>query len=141
MTERGTYKNINRGRQLLRFDGIRYGNITPTDDDVTIEYKDRIWVKGEIKMVGVDVSLGQRLMLERFVNDTSKAGKHSIAIIGEHNIKDTMQDVYLKKDVTVREFYSTETHKWRPPTHKMSFVQMSDTYISLFGDKNTDCSI
>ena len=132
MTERGVYKNANRGRQLIRFDGIQYGNITPTDGDVMIEYKNQLWVFGEVKMVGVEVPYGQRLALERLVVDTGKAGKHSIAIIGDHNIRDIMQDVYLAKDVMAREFFSTETNLWRPPKRKMSFTQVMDAYISFF---------
>lgn len=41
MEERGVYKHPARARRLLLFDGMQYGNITPTDIDATIEYKDR----------------------------------------------------------------------------------------------------
>ena len=80
MTERGVYQNVNRGRQLLRFDGLKWGNITPSDIDGIVEFHDSVWVICEVKLGKKDLPLGQRLTLERFVNDTTKAGKHSIAI-------------------------------------------------------------
>lgn len=38
MAERGVYEHPNRGKQLLRFDGMRFlDSITPTDIDALIE--------------------------------------------------------------------------------------------------------
>ena len=67
MEERGVYRHPARARQLLLFDGMQYGNITPTDIDATIEYKDRARIFVEVKGKSKDVPTGQRLLLQRFV--------------------------------------------------------------------------
>ena len=133
VTQRGVYENVRRGRQLLRFDGIQWGSITPTDIDSCTEFHDSVWVMCEVKMKNKDLPMGQRLLLERFVKDTTKAGKHSIAIVAEHDVDDPRKDVFLKKDCMVMEFYCTETGFWRAPRSPMSAEQMMSTYISLYG--------
>lgn len=138
MTERGVYQNVNRGRQLLRFDGLKWGNITPSDIDGIVEFHDSVWVICEVKLGKKDLPLGQRLTLERFVDDTTKAGKHSIAIIAEHCIDNPYKDVFLKSDCMVREFYATETKKWRPPKKPMTVEALMDTYISMYGNDNIE---
>ena len=129
MTERGVYNNVQRGRQLLRFDGFRYGNITPTDIDGVIEYQNRIWLLYEAKLTGKDVPHGQRLALERWIADAGKAGKHSIAMIVEHDITDASEDVYLTR-CRVRELYTTEDGRWRGPKRSMTAKELSDIYIN-----------
>ena len=86
MEERGVYRHPARARQLLLFDGMQYGNITPTDIDATIEYKDRARIFVEVKGKSKDVPTGQRLLLQRFVDDFRASGKDAIAIIAEHTL-------------------------------------------------------
>ena len=128
MAERGVYQNANRGRQLLRFDGFQYGTITPTDIDAIIDYHDRVWVVFEAKLIGKDVPNGQRIMLERKIRDAIRAQKHGIALIVEHGIEDPSKDIFLK-DCMVREVYTTENMKWRPPKWAINAKDMTDAYI------------
>lgn len=135
MEKRGVYKSKYRGRQLLLFDGMRYDNITPTDIDATIEYKDRAVIFIEVKLRKVDVPLGQRVMLERFVDDFRNAGKDAIAIIAEHEVKDAEQDILLK-DCTVREIYYKRKNNdkrcmWRSPKGEITVKQLTDSFIEL----------
>ena len=129
--ERGTYQNVNRGRQLLRFDGLRYGNITPTDIDGLIEYRNQLWLMFEAKMEGKDVPQGQRLALERFIQNIRIAKKHGIAMIVEHDIQDTGKDIYLK-DCKVREIITTENQTWRPPKYEITVKDITDMYIGYY---------
>ena len=76
--KRGSYNHSNMARQLLRFDGLGWGNVTPMDVDGLIEWKDKKRVLIEIKMKGVKVLNGERLALERMVNDFSRVGKESV---------------------------------------------------------------
>lgn len=69
MSERGVFQHANRGRQLLRFDDFRYGNITPTDIDAVIDYKNYVWVFFEAKLKDKDVPFGQKLALERLIQN------------------------------------------------------------------------
>ena len=130
--ERGVYQNENRGRQLLLFDGLRYGNITPTDIDGLIEYKNHLWIVYEAKMTGKDVPRGQRLALERFIADVRAANKHGIAMIVEHDVKDTGEDIHLR-DCNVREIITTENLIWRPPKHEITVKEITDKFIDIYG--------
>lgn len=128
MTERGVYQNPNRGKQLIRFDGIKYGNITPTDFDGVIEYQDRIWILVEAKLAGKEVPYGQKLALARFVKDSGKAGKHAIAMIVDHTSENPLDDIILR-NCFVREIITTENLLWRPPKWRITTKEMADAYI------------
>lgn len=131
MAERGVYQNANRGRQLLRFDGFRYGSITPTDIDGVIDYHDFVWVLFEAKLAGKDVPRGQKLALERLIQNAKRARKHGIAMIVEHNVEDCTKDIILR-DCMVREIITTENMKWRPPRRSITAKDMSDAYINYY---------
>lgn len=133
MAERGVYQNANRGRQLLRFDGFRYGSITPTDIDGVIDYHDFVWVLFEAKLTGKDVPRGQRLALERLIQNAKRARKHGIALIVEHGVEDCTRDIFLK-DCMVREVYTTENMKWRPPRWAITAKGMADAYINYYAN-------
>ena len=129
--ERGVYQYESRGRQLLRFDGVRYGNITPTDIDGIIDYKNRVWILFEAKLAGKSVPAGQRLALERLIQNAKRAGKHGLAMIIEHNVSDCTRDVFVT-DCMVREVYTTENMDWRPPKWRIGAKDMADAYINYF---------
>lgn len=127
-SERGVYQNEDRGRQLLRFDGMQWGAITPTDIDGLIEYRNHLWIMYEAKLEGKDVPQGQRLALERFIQNAYCAHRRGIAMIVEHSVKDTDKDVYLK-DCKVRELITTDNQVWRPPKFETTAKEITDSYI------------
>lgn len=129
--ERGVYQHEGRGRQLLRFDGFQYGNMTPTDIDAVIEYRSRIWVLFEAKLAGKAVPDGQRKALERWIADARRAGKHGMALVVEHHVADAKEDILLT-DCVVRELYTTESLKWRPPRRVVTAKEATDAYINLY---------
>ena len=132
MADRGVYEHPGRGRQLLRFDGMRFLNtITPTDIDAMIEVKDTVLVFFEVKLREKGVPMGQRIALERLVKDAKRAGKHAIAIVCEHDVDDSQQDVYLK-DLNVREVYTSEKLMWQAPNWSITAKQAADYYIGYF---------
>jgi len=77
-----TYKA--RAAQGRDFTGLRYGNITPTDIDALIEYKDKAYVIIEYKFREAEVPTGQMMALERMCDDLQNF-KHTILIIARHN--------------------------------------------------------
>ncbi len=129
MSERGTILHPERIKQVIRYEGIRYDTITPSDIDGFIEYKDKGWIIYEVKGRHKEVPYGQRLALQRFVEDTKKAGKSSIAIIAEHDITDPTEDIILSQ-CHVREVYPSDELLWRPTVRPYNLKELTDTYIT-----------
>ena len=90
---RGEIINIERARQINNFKNMRYGKITPTDMDGLIEYHNKAYVFIEVKYGDKDLPFGQRLALERLVKDTSSKDKQSIAIVCEHQVDNTENQI------------------------------------------------
>lgn len=126
--KRGSYNHVNMGKQLLRFDNIAYGNVTPMDIDGLIEWHDKKRVLLEIKRKGVYVLGGERLALERMVNDFQTAGKESLAIIADHTVFNTNEDVKVE-DCIVREIYHSKEKKWRAPKRMMTVRTILDSFL------------
>lgn len=122
------FRSPDRARQLILFDGIKYGNIAPTDFDAVIEYKDRVWLVFEVKLADKELPRGQRLALERLIGDAKKAGKHGMAIVCEHRVLDPLQDVILA-DCMVREVYTTEMLRWFQLRKPFRAVVVAGSYL------------
>ncbi len=127
---RGAIRHAERAKQLNDFTGLQYGNITPTDIDGVIDYKDRAMVFLEIKFSGAPLPFGQRLALERLVKNNEKAGKHSIAIVADHDITDTSRQVPAAECI-VREYYVAPNTKWLIPRAPMTAREMIDMFLDL----------
>ena len=132
----GVFDNESNARQLIRFDGMNLGKLCFTDFDAVMEYKNRAWLVFEVKYGRASVPFGQRLALERFVNDVAKNGKHAVAAVVEHHVGDAMQDIYLR-DCDVRDLYVSHEYKWRPPTYQMSARMLMENYIRWISNKDT----
>lgn len=116
----------------MRFDGMQFlDTITPTDIDGVIDVRNQVLVLFEAKYGGKDVPHGQKVALERIVQDARRAGKHAIAFVVEHNVTDPAQDVFLK-DLIIREAYRSETLRWRTPTISMTAKEATELYIRRF---------
>lgn len=132
--KRGSYNHTKMGRQLLRFDGLSWGNVTPMDIDGLIEWKDKKRVLIEIKMKGVKVLTGERLALERMADDFANVGKESLVIIADHTVFDAKEDVQVR-DCIVREIYYTKEKYWRQ-TKKLMTVQTLLDYFLCDSEQN-----
>lgn len=130
MTQRGVIVNVARKQQINDFSGLRYGNITPTDVDGVIEYRNRGWIFLEIKYMDAQLPFGQRLALERMVRDTSMNGKRSIAVIAEHDIHDVGRSIPVA-DCPVREHYHYRVKKWIPPKQPINVRTLIDLFLDI----------
>ena len=131
----GVFNSPTRARQLIRFDGMDMGNRCFTDFDAVLEWADRAWLLFEVKQMGKGVPLGQRLALERFVNDASACGKYAVAAVVEHCVVNPYEDVYLR-DCLVRSIYATYEYRWRPPKRWMTAYGLQRSFVDLV-NKNT----
>jgi hypothetical protein len=81
---RGEIRNRQQATQVRDFSGLRYGKITPTDIDGVIEYHNLAYVFIETKFRDAELPFGQRLAIERMVDDLCKR-KPTIGLIASHN--------------------------------------------------------
>jgi hypothetical protein len=99
-------------RQLNDFTSLSDGRKYPTDIDGFIEWKDKIRIFIEIKRIGVQVPLGQKIALERLCNDMTRLKKESIVIVAEHNVEPTSDRIDVGSCLIREYFYK---FKWNTP--------------------------
>lgn len=130
-------KNPDRMKQLIDFKGLELdGGIYPTDIDGLIEYHNKEYILIEAKHGNAKVPVGQRVAMQRMVEDFTKAGKKAVAIVCEHNINDTNKPV-IAAYCRVREFYYGGEHKWRPPDKRMTVQEMVKGFVKFSKAKET----
>lgn len=117
-------QNPERMRQLIDFKGLGLDSgIYPTDIDGLIEYHDREYIIFEVKHGNAKVPVGQRVAMQRMVDDFTKVGKRAVAIICEHHVDDVDKPV-IAAYCRVREFYYGGERRWRPPDKRMTVQEM-----------------
>lgn len=115
-------------KQLIDFKGLSVdGNIYPTDIDGLIEYKDAEYIIFEVKYGDAEVPFGQRLALQRMVDDFTKAGKQAVVFICEHTVRDANKPV-VAAWCKVREIYYGKGKEWRTPGSEISVRAAVDSF-------------
>lgn len=129
---RGKIKHIKRAQQINDFTQLRLPstNITPTDIDGMIEYRNQKYIFFEVKYMSTELPNGQRLALERLVRDTARSGKKSIAIVCQHEAHNTEEQVDVAKTV-VREYFSYGVNAWYEPENTLTTKALIEMFISL----------
>lgn len=131
-TNRGKIQFRDRSRQIIDFSGLQYGNITPTDIDGLIEYKDKAYAIIEMKHRNAQMAYGQKIAIERMVNDFTVKGKLAAAFLCEHNVDDWKNDVVAKETI-VRSCYFNG--KWQNDgkrtlkTRLDAFIGYADSFV------------
>ena len=118
---RGIIKNRGFANQVRDYSGLRFGNITPTDIDGMIEYKNICYVYIEIKYLDAELPFGQRLALERQTDDMQKV-KPTITVIVSHN---------SKGDIDVGNSIVTE-FRWLGQWRKVDSIKSARQVIERF---------
>lgn len=98
-----------RAKQLYSYEGLFVDGSWATDIDGVMEWKDKGYVFFELKRPGVSMPNGQRLALERLVNDLQKVGKRAILLLCENDVADPDEDVKVK-DCRVLKMYDGTWH-------------------------------
>lgn len=86
-----------RIKQVIKFEGLRINDITPTDIDGCIEYHDKAVILLEYKLKDFHMPKGQQLCLERITDNIQKAGKEAITLLCEHNVTDVDKPIEAEK--------------------------------------------
>lgn len=125
---RSRINNPKRAKQLIDFKGLEVdGYIYPTDIDGLIEYKDSEYILFEIKHGSAEVPFGQRLALQRMVDDFTKIGKQAVAFVCEHNVHDT-DKIVVAAWCKVREIYYGNEKEWRKPYGEITVREAVDMF-------------
>ena len=98
-------KNRDRAKQLLAFDGMQYGRCRPTDIDLSVDFQGNMFVFAELKGVGVQLTLGQRIHLTGLVDAITAGGKQAVAILAHHDTKDCDHDVHCAESIVHSVYY------------------------------------
>jgi hypothetical protein len=77
------FRNKRRARQLIEFDGLRYGTKMPMDIDAFMDFGGKAFVFIEAKYGDAPLPLGQRLALERLC-DAIDNGIESYVLVARH---------------------------------------------------------
>lgn len=127
-------KNPYRASQINDFKGICVGDVSPTDIDGIIEWKNKAYIIIEIKYGNKELPVGQRVAIERMVKDFYRAGKRAVAIVVEHDIWDTQRSVYVGRHPVRSVYYDTE-QKWRKPSSRCTAKRFIRDYIEFVEKK------
>ena len=103
-------KHRDRMKQIICFDGLDFGSITPMDIDGVVEYHDKAVVFLEYKLKGCKMPTGQRICIERLVNDVCKAGKVGCALLAEHEVYNADDDVVAGNAIVKSVYWSGNWH-------------------------------
>lgn len=121
--------NPARAKQLIDFQGLDIdGYIYPTDIDGLIEYKDSEYIIFEVKYGDAEVPFGQKLALQRMVDDFTKVGKQAVVLICEHEVRDTDRPV-IAAWCKVREIYYGKERQWKAPDNEITVREAVDNFM------------
>jgi len=124
--DRGKQHTPALATQIRDFSGLRYGKITPTDIDCYLDFGDRLHVFTDAKLPGIDLPNGQRLALERLVDDMNDRGRYALGIICEHPNRVGVIDFATCEVVKYR-----FRRRWLVPQMPMDTKTAIDTMLKL----------
>lgn len=134
-TEHGVFNSRENAKQLIVFNGMTFGNVSPTDVDALIEYRDKAYIIFECKYRDAELPLGQKLALTRMVDALQQAGKESVLMICEHAV--AAKDDVVLGDTRVRcIYYRKQYHPMPPQTTTKEMTERFINYIEERGDKH-----
>lgn len=120
--------NKRKMKQLIDFKGCAMdGGMYPTDIDGVIEYKDSKYIIFEVKYGDSEIPIGQRLALQRMVDDFTKSGKQAIVLICSHTVKNPNKPVVMAW-CNVREIYYGDEKRWRIPNREIKVREAIDCF-------------
>jgi len=95
-------RNSKQVKQSIDFSGIQNGKIHPTDIDAVLEFNNEVLILMEIKRVGNEIPIGQKLVLERICN--SWHNRKCIVLYITHDFRNDDKDIPLS-ECSVNSYY------------------------------------
>lgn len=123
MSERGKFHHPERARQLLSFDGLRWGEKTPTDLDLLVDFGGRGFVLVECKYKDTALPRGQELALERLQDAARRGGVPTLLLHASHSVD--VGNVSVRDAVVIRFRYR---RGWVPMRDPLSVWDIVDRF-------------
>lgn len=101
---------------------MRFGSKLPTDIDFYLEYENKCKVFGEAKFGGKPLPVGQRLALERLIDDLIKP---AVLLVGSHT-EEIGDDVDIASAVVTEYYYRG---RWRTPARPIIIREAAEMFI------------
>ena len=99
-----------RFKQPIIFDGLQKGLLSPTDIDFCFEVDNKFLLLGDCKKDDAPFPLGQRLVIERIVDNWRATRKISVGVIATHSTSPE-QSIVLANTVVTKIYYKGKWHK------------------------------
>lgn len=103
----------NRAKQIYDYTGLDYGKCSPTDIDGLVEMGNKGYIIIELKRPNAKFPTGQRLALERMIDDFVKVGKTAVLILAENAVDNADLDVVVADCRVLKEYDGT----WHDARH------------------------
>lgn len=115
--------SIERSKQVVAFDGIKKGKVHPTDIDCLLEFDNKYLILFELKVKGNVAPLGQKLALQRIVDNwrKSKFGNDGWVIYAYHETE--ADDIIYLRDCKVFALYNVKESQIAEPVDMIRFLK------------------
>jgi len=123
---RGKIRNREAIKQIRNFSGLRWGTITPTDIDGYYEINNIAFIFIEIKYKNSVLPYGQRLALQRLVDNIGEK-KKAILILARHE-KESGEDIDTANCEVVKFYFRGEWHDARLKQNLKEFCDWFNDY-------------
>lgn len=124
---RGVIQHRQRAQQLVDFRDLRFGEITPTDLDGLIEYKNRCFLLIELKHISkANMPGGQRLGLERLC----MALKKPALLLHALHDKPVHEDIDAAGAIVHRYFWRGA---WQLPPYILTVREAAEGFFEKYG--------
>lgn len=100
-------KFVKRFKQPIIFDGLQDGLVSPTDIDFCFEVDNKFLLIGDCKKDDAPFPLGQKLVIERIVDNWRAARKISVGVISTHSTIPE-QSIVLANTVVTQVYHNGE---------------------------------
>lgn len=88
---RGVIRNRGAAQQIRDFSGLRWGNITPTDIDMFVDFGNKSFVIAEAKYNDAKIPNGQQCALTRLADRAQGGGAEVLLVVVSH--QETSADI------------------------------------------------
>jgi hypothetical protein len=99
-------KHEKRIKQVLNFKGVGNQKIHPSDIDAILEFDNKYLIIFEVKLKGVQVPYGQKLLFERIADCWQKTNGEAFIVYCEHQTNTS--EIVNMANTTVKKVYNNK---------------------------------